>query len=61
MKQVTLYFDNHLDALHFTLAASSIIAGEHHARQVDSPVDVSGQISRATRILVEDIAVPAQE
>jgi hypothetical protein len=52
-KQVVLYFDTPTDALQFTLAASSAITGE---KAPDATTDVSRQIQRATRILVEDIA-----
>ena len=52
-KQVVLYFDTHTDALQFTLAASSAITGDKERH--DNP-DLSREIQRATRILVEDIA-----
>ncbi|HEV8525261.1 MAG TPA: hypothetical protein VGQ71_12240 [Terriglobales bacterium] len=58
-KQVILYFDSHQDALHFTLAASSILAGDIRTRAPKDPADVTQNIERITRIVVEDIAVPA--
>lgn len=60
-KQVILYFDSHQDALHFTLAASSILAGEIRTRTTKDPADVTHNIERITRIVVQDIAVPTCE
>jgi hypothetical protein len=60
-KQVVLYFDSHQDALHFTLAASSILAGEIRNRAAKDQPDVTHNIERITRIVVEDIAVPTAE
>jgi hypothetical protein len=47
--QVVLYFDNQEDAVHFTLAASSVIsAGEEQIN--DAVVKIAQEICKATRI-----------
>jgi hypothetical protein len=47
--QVVLYFDNQEDAVHFTLAASSVIsAGEEQIN--DAVVKIAQGICKATRI-----------
>lgn len=51
-KQVILYFENDHDAMNFTLAASSVIGSEGPSRE-----DLRQEVRRATRILVEDLAV----
>lgn len=51
-KQVILYFENDHDAMNFTLAASSVIGSEGASRE-----DLRQEVRRATRILVEDLAV----
>ncbi len=48
-KKVVLYFDNHVDALHFTLAAGSVMAGENRGRAMS---DVISEMARASRITV---------
>jgi len=52
--QVILYFDTPADALRFTLAASSALAGD--SKKPNHP-DLSREIKRATRIRAEDVAV----
>jgi hypothetical protein len=54
--QVILYFDTPADALRFTLAASSALAGE--GKKPTAP-DLSSEIKRATRIRTEDVTVAA--
>jgi len=53
--QVILYFDTPADALRFTLAASSALAGDSK-KTADLP-DLRSEIKRATRIRAEDVAV----
>ncbi len=48
-KKVVLYFENHVDALHFTLAAGSVMAGENRGRAMS---DVISEMARASRITV---------
>ncbi len=55
-KQVILYFDNPSDALRFTLAASSAIAGDGPKSAAQG--DVGQEIKRATRIVAENVAGP---
>jgi hypothetical protein len=47
-KKVVLYFDRQEDALHFTLAAGSVLAGELNSS--DPTASVIQEIGRATRI-----------
>lgn len=50
--QVVLYFDNQEDALHFTLAASSVIAAD--GTQVNEAVaKIAQKICKASRITTE--------
>jgi hypothetical protein len=56
-RQVILYFESPADALRFTLAASSAIAGESRIPKSAARGDVSHEIKRATRIVAEDVAV----
>jgi len=53
--QVILYFDSPADALRFTLAASSALAGDGK-KPSDLP-DLSREIKRATRIRAEAVTV----
>jgi hypothetical protein len=48
-KKVVLYFDNHVDALHFTLAAGSVMAGDNRGRAMNQMVN---EVARASRITV---------
>ena len=48
-KKVILYFDNQVDALHFTLAAGSVMAGDNRGRAMN---DVNNELARASRITV---------
>jgi len=56
--QVILYFDTPADALRFTLAASSALAGD--AKKTSDHPDLSREIKRATRIRAEDVAVASK-
>jgi hypothetical protein len=49
--QVVLYFDNQEDALHFTLAASSVIAADD--TQINDAVKIAQKICKASRITTE--------
>ena len=53
--QVILYFDSPADALRFTLAASSALAGD--AKKPSDLPDLSREIKRATRIRAEGVTV----
>jgi len=57
--QVILYFDTPADALRFTLAASSALAGD--GRKSNEHPDLSREIKRATRIRAEDVTVSASK
>ena len=48
-KMVVLYFEDQVDALRFTLAASSVMAGEGHRTG-----DLSQSLRQANRLLVEE-------
>jgi hypothetical protein len=52
-EQVILYFDDEADALHFALAAGSVMAGDGPP----STEDLIHQTARATRIRLEDANV----
>ena len=54
-KKVVLYFDNHVDALHFTLAASSVMAGDNRGRAMSAMVT---EVARASRITVNGTLDP---
>ena len=54
-KKVVLYFDNHVDALHFTLAASSVMAGDNRGRAMTEMVS---EVARASRITVNGTLDP---
>jgi|SRR5690349_10122977 hypothetical protein len=49
-KRVVLYFDRQEDALHFTLAAGSVLAGDAGQLGPDSGASVIEEMGRATRI-----------
>lgn len=51
--QVVLYFDKQEDALHFTLAASSVISAEGPARAKEAVAKVAKEICKACRITTE--------
>jgi hypothetical protein len=59
-KQVIVYFENPADALRFTLAASSAITGERAPKSAAAG-DISQEIRRATRIVVENVALASPE
>lgn len=48
-KMVVLYFDDQVDALRFTLAASSVMSGEGHRTG-----ELSLTLRQASRLLVEE-------
>jgi hypothetical protein len=48
-KMVVLYFEDQVDALRFTLAASSVMAGEGHRTG-----ELSLSLRQANRLLVEE-------
>ena len=48
-KMVVLYFDDQVDALRFTLSASSVMAGEGHRTG-----ELSRALRQASRLLVEE-------
>lgn len=48
-KMVVLYFDDQVDALRFTLSASSVMAGEGHRT-----AELSQALRQASRLLVEE-------
>jgi hypothetical protein len=54
--KVILYFENQEDALHFTLAAGSLIAGDRQAGKTDQ---VLREIERASRIRVKGTLSPS--
>jgi hypothetical protein len=56
--KVILYFDNQEDAMHFTLAAGSLISGEKRTEKSGGP-DLARELSRATRICVKGTINPA--
>ena len=53
--QVVLYFDKQEDALHFTLAASSVMSAEGPAHYNYAVVDVAEKICKASRITTEGV------
>ena len=53
--QVILYFDTPADALRFTLAASSALAGD--GRKSEDVAELGREIKRVTRIRAEDVTV----
>jgi hypothetical protein len=60
-KQVILYFDNPADALRFTLAACSALAGEGQAPLSAARGDITHEIKHATRIVAENLALAGPE
>jgi hypothetical protein len=59
--QVVLYFDKQEDALHFTLAASSVISGDGSARGKDAVAKIAAEIRKASRIRTEGVLKPSQD
>jgi hypothetical protein len=49
-KKVVLYFDRQEDALHFTLAAGSVLAGDAASLGSDQRATVIQEMGRANRI-----------
>ena len=56
--KVILYFDNQEDAMHFTLAAGSLMSGEKRMSKSSGP-DLARELSRASRICVKGTINPA--
>jgi hypothetical protein len=52
-RQVVLYFDSEQDALHFTLAASSVISAE--ANDGDAAAKMAEEICKASRIATDPV------
>lgn len=48
--QVVLYFDKQEDAVLFTIAASSVMAGQGPVHGSDTVVKLAEELSKATRI-----------
>ena len=57
--QVILYFDTPADALRFTLAASSALAGD--GKKLGDLPDLRNEIKRAIRIRAEGVTVAASK
>lgn len=53
--QVVLYFDQQEDALHFTLAASSVMSAEGPVHRSDAVVRVAEEIGKASRITTKGV------
>jgi hypothetical protein len=51
--QVVLYFDSEQDALHFTLAASSVISAQAH--NGDAAAKVAEEICKVSRIATDPL------
>jgi hypothetical protein len=57
--QVVLYFDKPEDALHFTMAASSMISDDGPTRGNEALVKVAAEIRKASRITTEGVLEPS--
>ncbi len=57
--QVVLYFDKQEDAIQFTVAASSVLAGDES--QLDALLKVAQEMSKVSRIRTEANASDAPE
>jgi hypothetical protein len=53
--QVVLYFDRQEDALHFTLAASSVMSAEGAVNSSRAGIKAAEEICKATRITTEGV------
>jgi len=53
--QVVLYFDKQEDALHFTLAASSVMSAEEARETTGAGVKAAQEIGKASRITTEGV------
>jgi len=51
-RKVTLYFEDHRDALRFTLAAGSVMSGAEHPNIGQNVLRIVQPLARATRIRV---------
>lgn len=55
MNHVVLYFDRQEDALHFTVAASSVMSAEGRVVNNDAELKFAKEISKASRIRTDGI------
>jgi hypothetical protein len=53
--QVVLYFDKQEDALHFTVAASSVMSAEAPVHSGDAVVKVAEEIRKVSRITADGV------
>jgi len=60
-RKVTLYFDDHRDALRFTLAAGSVMTGADHPSTGQNVLRIVQPLSRASRIRVGRTATEEEE
>ena len=60
-RKVTLYFDDHRDALRFTLAAGSVMSGAEHPNTGQNVLRIVQPLSRATRIRVGQTATDTDD
>ena len=57
--QVVLYFDNQEDAVHFTLAASSVISAAESGQNGETLGKIAEEISKVSRITTEGALQPS--
>jgi hypothetical protein len=55
MNQVVLYFDRQEDALHFTVAASSVMSADGRPLSNDAGLKFAKQVSKASRIRTDRV------
>lgn len=55
INQVVLYFDKQEDALHFTVAASSVMSADGPPVSSDAGLKFAKEISKASRITTESV------
>ena len=60
-RKVILYFDDHRDALRFTLAAGSVMSGADHPSAGQNVLRIIQPLARATRIRVGKTATNDDE
>jgi hypothetical protein len=60
-RKVILYFDDHRDALRFTLAAGSVMSGADHPSAGQNVLRIMQPLARATRIRVGKTATNDDE
>jgi hypothetical protein len=61
VRKVILYFEDHRDALRFTLAAGSVMSGPDHPSSGQNVLRIIQPLSRATRIRVGRTATNDEE